>query len=95
MAVARVELEASSALLHGAGGGLMRLDTQAARIDPRLLASVRAELLAGGVGDGAFRFGYLLGVHPLSYLTFRASLVPHVGVETPAGSFLASFEAVA
>jgi len=31
----------------------------------------------------------------LGYLTFWASLVPHVGVETGSGSFLASFEAVA
>jgi hypothetical protein len=30
----------------------------------------------------------------LSYLTFWASVVPHVGVEKPCGSFLASFEAV-
>ena len=30
----------------------------------------------------------------VSYLTFWASMVPHVGVDTPAGYYLASFEAV-
>lgn len=31
----------------------------------------------------------------ISYLTFWASVVPHVGVDTPAGYFLGSFEALA